>query len=69
MTLRTAALYGRDPRDLRTTAEMLALRGVHPTPERPRRRLEAVRDAALPDQADDAPAIVAHLGPQRATRC
>ena len=30
MTLRTAALYGRDPRDLRTSAEMLALRGVHP---------------------------------------
>ena len=31
MVLRTAALYGRDPRELETTAEVLALRGVHPT--------------------------------------
>src|SRR5204862_7346661 len=30
MTMRTAALYGRDLRTLRTGAEMLALRGVHP---------------------------------------
>src|SRR5207248_9676908 len=29
MTLRTAALYGRDPRALKTAGEMLALRGVH----------------------------------------
>ena len=38
MGLRTAALYGRDPSALRTTAEMLSLRGVHPPPSRPRRR-------------------------------
>src|SRR6185437_11753807 len=30
MTLRTAALYGRDPLQLQTAGEMLALRGVHP---------------------------------------
>ena len=37
MTLRTAALYGRDPRDLCTSAEMLALRGAHPDVRAPRR--------------------------------
>ena len=31
MVLRTAALYGRDPRELETSAETLVLRGVHPT--------------------------------------
>lgn len=45
MALRTAALYGRDPTDLRTTAEMLVLRGVHPTPERAEAALRATRDA------------------------
>ena len=30
MVLRTAALYGRDPRELETSAEVLVLRGVHP---------------------------------------
>ena len=48
MALRTAALYGRDPSDPRTTAEMLALRGVHPTPELAAAALEAVRDAPPP---------------------
>jgi hypothetical protein len=33
MTLRIAALHGRDPTDLRTAGEMLALRGVHPSVE------------------------------------
>jgi hypothetical protein len=33
MGMRTAALYGADPAALRTQAEMLALRGVHPTAE------------------------------------
>lgn len=33
MTFRIAALYGQDPGELRTAAEMLALRGVHPTPD------------------------------------
>ena len=40
MTLRTAALYGRDPRPPQTAAEMLALRGVHPSVELARRRLK-----------------------------
>jgi len=48
MALRTAALYGRDPADPRTTAEMLALRGVHPTPEQAAAALDAVRDAPPP---------------------
>jgi hypothetical protein len=43
MVLRTAALYGRDPRDLETTAEVLALRGVHPTV--PPREFTVVRGA------------------------
>ncbi|MFL5861187.1 MAG: hypothetical protein ACJ780_10440 [Solirubrobacteraceae bacterium] len=30
MTLRTASLYGRDPAELHTLAEMLVLRKVHP---------------------------------------
>jgi hypothetical protein len=45
MALRTAALYGRDPKDLTTTAEMLVLRGVHPTPEQAEAALRATRDA------------------------
>lgn len=31
MVQRTAALYGRDPREIETTAEVLVLRGLHPT--------------------------------------
>ena len=52
MGLRTAALYGRDPATLRTTAEMLALRGVHPHPREAAAALEAVRDAPPPDKPD-----------------
>ncbi|MFL5853040.1 MAG: hypothetical protein ACJ77G_11250 [Solirubrobacteraceae bacterium] len=48
MGLRTAALYGREPSDPRTTAEMLALRGVHPTPDQAAAALEEVRDAPPP---------------------
>ena len=48
MGLRTAALYGRDPAALTTTAEMLALRGVHPTPEQANAALKKVRDAPSP---------------------
>ena len=51
-TLRTAALYGRDPRDLRTSAEMLALRGVHPDVEAAEAALISVRDKALPDRPE-----------------
>jgi hypothetical protein len=35
--LRIAALLGRDPRDPRMAAEVLALRGVHPTVDRVQR--------------------------------
>lgn len=52
MTLRTAALYDRDPRALRTAAEMLALRGVHPTVERAEAELVAARDTPLPERPD-----------------
>jgi hypothetical protein len=50
MILRTAALYGHDPRELETTAEVLALRGVHPTVEIARAELEKVRDVPLPEK-------------------
>jgi hypothetical protein len=50
MTLRVAALYGRDPAELRTVAEMLALRGVHPTPDAAEAALRRVRSASLPDK-------------------
>ena len=52
MTLRTAALYGRDPRALRTSAEMLALRGVHPDVEAAEAALISVRDKGLPDRPE-----------------
>jgi hypothetical protein len=48
MGLRTAALYGRDPTTMGTAAEMLALRGVHPTRERAQGALESVRDSGPP---------------------
>ncbi len=50
MLLRTAALYGRDPRELETAAEMLALRGIHPTVDAARAELVAVRDRPLPEK-------------------
>ena len=50
MLLRTAALYDRDPRDLETAAEMLALRGVHPTVDDVRSALLPVRDVPLPEK-------------------
>jgi hypothetical protein len=52
MVLRTAALYGRDPRALETTAELLALRGVHPTVDAARAALEQVRDSPVPEKPD-----------------
>lgn len=48
MVLRTAALYGRDPRALETSAEVLTLRGVHPTVGAARAALEQVRSSPLP---------------------
>jgi hypothetical protein len=50
MTLRTAALYGRDPRELRAGAEMLALRGLHPSVESAQIALDGVRKTPLPDK-------------------
>ncbi len=52
MTMRTAALYGRDPRALTTAAEMLALRGVHPTVESARAALMTVRETSVPDRPE-----------------
>ena len=50
MTLRTAALYGRDPGTLRMSAEMLALRGLHPDVDSAEAALNAVRDGGAPDR-------------------
>jgi hypothetical protein len=50
MTLRTAALYGRDPADLTTAAEMLALRQVHPTVEAAESALIVVQRTPMPDR-------------------
>src|SRR3954471_2324684 len=48
MTLRIAALYGHDPSDLHTAAEMLALRDVHPTVEQAEAALVAVAEKPPP---------------------
>ena len=50
MLLRTAALYDRDPRQLETAAEMLALRGVHPSVDDARSALLPVRDTPMPEK-------------------
>jgi hypothetical protein len=50
MTLRTAGLYDRDPRSLQTSAEGLALRGVHPSVESAQAALTAVRDQKMPER-------------------
>jgi hypothetical protein len=50
MTLRTAALYDRDPRGLQTAAEGLALRGVHPSVESAEAALTTVRDNKAPER-------------------
>jgi hypothetical protein len=48
MGMRTAALYGADPAAVRTQAEMLALRGVHPTAEAAEKALIEARDTPAP---------------------
>lgn len=53
MGLRIAALYGHDPAELRTSAEMLALRGVHPTPNAAEEALIAVRDSPPPEKPNE----------------
>ena len=50
MLLRTAALFGRDPTELRTAAELLALRGIHPTVDAAEASLKVVRATPLPDK-------------------
>ncbi len=52
MTLRTAALYDRDPTDLHTSAEMLALRRIHPDVEAAEAALVAVREKGPPDHPE-----------------
>jgi hypothetical protein len=53
MTLRLAALYGRDPHELHTSAEVLKLRGVHRTVEAAEAALIAVRDGGPPPKPTD----------------
>jgi hypothetical protein len=53
MLLRTAALFGRDPTALRTTAELLALRGIHPTVDAAEASLTKVRATPLPDKPSE----------------
>jgi hypothetical protein len=48
MGLRTAALFGQDPSTLHTAAEMLTLRGVHPTVEESEKALREVQDKPPP---------------------
>jgi hypothetical protein len=50
MTLRTAALYDRDPGSLQTAAEGLALRGVHPSVESAQAALTTVREKKVPER-------------------
>jgi hypothetical protein len=53
MTLRTAALYDRDPGAMQTAAEMLALRGIHPDPASALAALERVSAAPMPDRVTE----------------
>jgi hypothetical protein len=48
MGLRTAALFGHDPHSMRTAAEILALRGVHPTVEEAEKALRGVAEKPPP---------------------
>jgi hypothetical protein len=50
MTLRAAALYGRDPLEVKTAGEMLALRGVHPDVEQAEAALRKVQATPMPDR-------------------
>lgn len=50
MTMRIAALYGRDLRTLTTAAEMLALRGVHPTVDGAAAALAWARESPVPER-------------------
>jgi hypothetical protein len=50
MTMRTAALYGRDLRSRGTAAEMLALRGVHPDAQSAEAALATVKQTPVPER-------------------
>ena len=50
MGLRIAALYGRDPADLRTAGELLTLRQLYRTPEAAEQALVVLRDAPPPEK-------------------
>jgi hypothetical protein len=52
MTLRTAALFGREPGELRSAAELLALRGVHQTVEAAEAALSSVLEKPLPEKPE-----------------
>ena len=52
MVMRMAALYGCDPRELRAAAELLSLRGLHPTVDAAAAALEACRTAPLPERPE-----------------
>lgn len=49
MTLRIAALYDHDPRELKTGAAMLALRRVHPDVETAEAALQKIRNTRMPE--------------------
>jgi hypothetical protein len=48
MGLRTAALFGRDPSTIQTAAELLALRGVHPSVDEATSALREIADTPPP---------------------
>jgi hypothetical protein len=50
MEWRLAALYDYDPRDLETCAQVLMLRGVHPTVDEARKAILQVRDSPLSEK-------------------
>jgi hypothetical protein len=52
LVLRTAALYGRDPRTASAAAEMLRLRGIHPTVEAAQAAIEHVNATPLPGKPE-----------------
>lgn len=52
MTMRLAALYGRDPGTFRTAAEVLTLRGVYPAVDAAQSGLLAVHGAKLPPKPE-----------------
>lgn len=52
MTLRLAALYGRDPAALQTVAELLSLRGVYPSTDTATAGLLAVQSRGAPPKPD-----------------